>query len=164
MKTESGVKARYILKRLAIICLCLASYASFASAQESSQILVSSGQIINQAGNGIEEGNKISIRSALRINKKSYRHIVEIIVQSERRFPTGAESYMLHVGKQGFMFDRYGDTRTRVLIFELTPQEFEKIKNGDEVTVTYGGAPANNDEGPRRKWKFGKLEKFKLDQ
>ena len=166
MKTESKMKHHYKCVQLLIFFGCLMLSSSLATAQESEKVKVAADPIrtVRQVENGNEDNNKLTISSALRITKRSQRPVIEIIVESDRPFLGGNETFALHVGKQHFQFDRYGDTKAHIMIFRLNPQEFEKTKNGDEVTVTYGGASPDRDEGPHRNWKFGKLDKSKIDQ
>ena len=135
-----------------------------AMAQESGQVVGEPLRTVKQLENGNEDNNKMRIRSALRITKRTQRPVIEVIVQSDRPFLGGDETFALHIGKQRFQFDRYGDTKAYIMIFTLSPQEFEQTKNGDQVIVTYGGANPDKVEGPRRNWKFGKLDKSKIEQ
>jgi len=61
---------------------------------------------------------------------------------------------------------RAGDATGHTLIFELTPEQFAKVKNGDEVRVSYGSNEESPDgrATPRRIWKFSKLDKSKIDK
>jgi hypothetical protein len=46
-----------------------------------------------------------------------------------------------------------------MLVFELTPDEFAKLSDGDEVRIVYG-----QQEEPWWTWRYGKLDKSKLDK
>ncbi len=163
MKAENRVK-NYCRSRLLILFVCLGLVLPLAMAQESRQIVNFPHPVVKEVGNGNKDNNKLVIRSVLKITGKKRRAAVEMIVESDRAFLGGDETFALYVGKQRFSFDRYGDTHAHVMVFSLSTEEFEKTKNGDEVTVTYGGASPNKDEGPRPNWKFGKLDKSKIDQ
>ena len=123
-------------------------------------------QAEQQDKNPAERGdnNKASIRSALRITKTTRQPMIEIILTSDRPFEVGNEEFGLQIGKHSFLRSRYGDFYNHTLIFMLKPEEFSKIKDGDEMVVRYGGVSLDRDRGPRRSWKFGKIDKSKIDK
>ena len=121
---------------------------------------------------GRDENNRMRIRSVLRVTKTTRQPVIEIEVYSDRSFPVLNAAVVLLVGDQVFHGGGYGDTKGHVLVFTLTPKEFAKIKTGDEVIVTYQGADpkkvrdedSDEDKGQRWVWKFGKLDKSKIDE
>jgi hypothetical protein len=137
--------------------------ASVAVAQESSQVLDFPHAVVKDDD---INGNRISIRSVLKITAATRRPIIEILVHSDAPFEGGNDTHVLHIGSKKFAWPRAGDTKGSVLIFELTPTDFAKLKNGDEVKVTYGLDEEFPDKGigQRRVRRFGKLDKSKIDQ
>ena len=124
--------------------------------------------------NGGPENNKMQIRSGLRITKSARQPVIKIELYSDRIFPALNAAAVLVVGKHVFHGGGYGDTEGHILVFTLTPQDFAKTKNGDELIVTYQGTDldrlkskgANSDDNNAnlRVWRFGKLDKSKIDQ
>jgi len=53
---------------------------------------------------------------------------------------------------------RYPTGDTHVLVFTLTPEEFDKTANGDGVIVQYGRGEA------QEQWDFGTLDKSRLQR
>ncbi|MGI8836486.1 MAG: hypothetical protein ACR2H4_07585 [Pyrinomonadaceae bacterium] len=147
---------------------CLFWSASFAGAplavaQEPSQVLDFPHAVVKTADTN---DNRITIRTLLRITAETRRPVIEIAVYSDTPFEGGNDTHVLHIGSKKFAWPRAGDGKGNVLIFELTPKEFAKVKNGDEVKVTYGLDEEFPDKGigQRRVRKFGKLDKNKIDQ
>ncbi len=111
------------------------------------------------------------IRSVLRVTKSSRQPLIEVEVYSDRAFPVLNAAVVLLVGEHVFQGAGYRE-KGHVLIFTLTPEEFSKTKTGDEVIVTFQGADpkkvreedSGEDKGQRWVWKFGKLDKSKIDQ
>ncbi len=120
---------------------------------------------------GPDENNKMRIRSVLRITKSSRQPLIEVEVYSSRAFPALDAAVVLLVGEQVFQGAGYRD-KGHVLIFTLTPEKFAKTKTGDEVIVTFQGADPKKvreeDSGGGKEqrwvWKFGKLDKSKIDE
>jgi hypothetical protein len=112
------------------------------------------------------ENNKISIRSILRITGTTRRTVIEVEVHSDRPFSGGNDTHVLQIGSRKFAWPRGGDATSNTLVFELTPDQFAKLKSGDEIKVTYGSnSPISDESTPSRKiWKFGKLDRSKIDQ
>ncbi len=118
---------------------------------------------------GRDENNKIRIRSILRVTKSSRQPRIEIELYSDRSFPVLNAAVVLLIGEQVFHGGGYGDTKEHVLIFTLTPEEFAKTKTGEKVTVAYEGIDLDKVrdedwEENLRVWRFGKLDKSKIDQ
>src|SRR5690606_6646892 len=79
---------------------------------------------------------------------------VQIVLSSPRAFPAGGAMPVLHIGEHEFRLSRYpldGDLHT--LIFTLTPEQFDAVRDDDAVIVQYDGT------SPDRVWSFGPLEK-----
>ncbi|PYS57380.1 MAG: hypothetical protein DMF74_26210 [Acidobacteria bacterium] len=147
---------------LLVVCACLAMSASFLMAQSPSQVLSFPHAVVKTD----DDGNKISIRSVLRIAGATRRSLIEIEVYSDVAFGGGNDTHVLHIGSRKFAWPRAGDATGHTLIFELMPEQFAKVKNGDEVRVSYGSNEESPDgrATPRRVWKFGKLDKSKIDK
>jgi len=113
-----------------------------------------------------DDGNKLSIRSVLRIAGATRRTVIEIEVYSDVPFSGGNDTHVLHIGSKKFAWPRAGGATGNTLIFELMPDQFANAKSGDEVRVTYGLNAESPDRPttPRRIWKFGKLDKSKIDK
>jgi hypothetical protein len=120
-------------------------------------------------GRGREEkgADKLKIRNRLRVIPTNVggppqyirRPIIEFILTSDGQFPTGNEMYYLRIGKETVGRWSDGDDRGHVLVFELTPDEFAKLSDGDEVRIVYG-----QQEEALWTWHYGKLDKSKLDK
>src|SRR5882724_8163303 len=153
---------RSFWKILVGICVCITS-APFAGAQESSQVLDFPHTVVKHSDTS---SNRITIRSVLRITAATRRPVIEVSVYSDTPFEGGNDTHVLHIGSKKFAWPRAGDTKGRVLVFELAPKEFAKLKNGDEVKVTYGLDEEFPDKGigQRRVRKLGELDKGKIDQ
>ena len=93
---------------------------------------------------------------------------VEIELESSKEFPIRNEVVVLRIGKTEISRSKSPKSGSlKTLIFMLTPAEFEQLKDGDQMIVTYG---RDNDEvtamsgrsahDPR--WDFGKFSKALL--
>jgi len=102
----------------------------------------------------------------LRIAGATRRTVIEIEVYSDVPFSGGNDTHVLHIGSKRFTWPRGGDATGNTLNFELTPEQFSKVKSGDEVKVTYGLDDESSDRTavPQRIWKFGKFDKSKIDE
>jgi hypothetical protein len=109
----------------------------------------------------------MKIRSALRVIRTNVggppqyqrRPVIEFILTTDGQFPTGNEMFYLRIGKVTVGRWSDGDDRGHVLVFELTPDEFAKLSDGDEVRIVYG-----QQEEALWTWHYGKLDKSKLDK
>jgi len=119
-----------------------------------------------------DENNTMQIRTALRVTKSGRQPVIRIEVYSERAFPGLNAGVVLLVGEHVIHGAGYRD-KGHVLIFALSPEEFAKTKSGDEVIVTFQDTDldkvqkedSDEDQGrPHRVWKFGKLDKSKIDK
>jgi hypothetical protein len=102
--------------------------------------------------------------------------LVEVEVNSSRAFPVQGLRPVLRIGDREFIYSRYAEGgTTHTLIFQLTPQEFDRTANGEPVILYYGeqgsgpmaapGAPAAPGVVPRPAgyvWEFGPLNKALL--
>jgi hypothetical protein len=85
---------------------------------------------------------------------------VEIELYSSRPFPVRALPPVLHIGSKEFLLSRNPDDGSlNILIFKLTPTEFNQINTGDPVTVQYGSDIATAD-----RWDFQRLDKSLLSK
>lgn len=127
----------------------------------------------------IHENNTITLRNLVRVTRTSGRncypydppserrdHLIEIELYSNRPFGGGYVDYTLYIGDRRFTGQyRTTDADMRNLIFQLTPEEFNRLRTGDEVRVVRrGGAEAPMEDRPRRVWRFGRLDKSRLNQ
>ncbi len=82
---------------------------------------------------------------------------VLITVSSPRPFPTINSAAVLYVGTEKSCSSRYapGGAQT-TLIFQMTPDEFAKVKVGDRVAVRY-------DPDSQEEWDFGQVGKKDLE-
>ena len=93
---------------------------------------------------------------------------VEIELESTKEFPVRDEVVVLRIGEKEFSKSRSPKGGSlKGLVFVLTADEFEKLTDGDQMTVGYGRQPAGEEgvlsgsaAGPR--WDFGKLNKTLL--
>jgi len=120
---------------------------------------------------GHDENNKVAIRSVLRIIKSSQQPFIEFAVTSDRPFPVLNSEAVLLIGKRVFHGGGYGDPNLHTLVFLIHPEDFAKTKNGERVVVAYEGfdpdkiQDADLENNPHlRVWKFGKLDKSKIDK
>ncbi len=101
---------------------------------------------------------------------------IEIEVHSSTKFPVRGEVVVLAIGKKEFSKSKPApDGSLNTLIFVLDPEEFEKLPEGEPMTVSFGRQTAEEgmtsmaaarapraDKGPR--WKFGTLNKALLSR
>jgi len=148
--------------RLIIFGACFLLCLSFVNAQE---------PFGDAKKGGRDDNNKIRIRNILLVVKSSAQPLIEIELYSDRKFPALDSAVVLLMGDQVFHGGGLEDEGHR-LIFRVKPQEFAKTRNGERVIVTYqGNEPdkvheensADSKEQPRL-WRFGKLDKSKIDQ
>jgi hypothetical protein len=114
-----------------------------------------------------KDENRMRIRNVVRIAGNTRQALYEIQLQSRRVFADPDQLPVLRVGDQKFATSRLGDTSRTTMIFVLTPEEFARVRTGDDVIVAYAVAeahPAAADKGPLRPWKFGKLDKSKVER
>jgi len=136
-----------------------------------------SGQAAPNNEGAIRDSNTISLRNVLRITRTSNlichstgvaetrQHIIEFELHSGRPFIGGKVYYALYIGKRRFIRQSATALTVYSVIFELTPEEFAKTRPGDEVTVVgYRGTKANKYVGARRVWKFGGLDRSRINQ
>lgn len=112
-------------------------------------------------------GERMRIRRAWRVTKSTRRPLVEMEFYSDRGFPALNAAVLLLVGEQYFHGGGYGDYEGHVLVFKLTPEEFAKLRSGDEVIVTYQGVDLRRESDcgcaeTCRVWRFGRLNKRKI--
>jgi len=119
---------------------------------------------------GRDENDKMAMRSVLQVTKLSRQPLIEIELYSDRTFPGLNAAVVLIIGDKVFHGGGF-KTDNHVLSFRVKPQEFAKTKNGDKVTVAYEGFDPNKvsdediENNPNiRVWRFGKLDKSKIDQ
>lgn len=158
---SQNVMTNDLRKSLLGMCLLISS-AGFAVAQEPRTFdfphtVVKSGDT---------NPDRITLNRILRVTPASRRWVIEITVYSDTPFEGGNDTHVLHIGSKKFAWPRAGDTKGHALVFELTPNEFAKLKDGDEVKVTYGSEEEFPDRGigQRQARKFGKLDKSKIDR
>jgi len=157
------INSRFCWGYVLMVVGCLIFMVSSASAQLSPRFETQAEQRDKNPAE-LGDNNKANIRSALRITKTTRQPMIEIILSSDRPFEGGNEVFALHIGKRTFFRSRYGDYDLHMLIFMLKPEEFAKTNTDDEIVVRYGGVSPDKDEGPRRSWKFGKLDKSKINK
>jgi len=155
-------KAIYSWRNYLWVICCVAISAYFVTAQKPPQPFNFPHPVVKNEG----DGNKINIHSVLRIAGATRRTVIEIEVYSDVPFSGGNDTHVLHIGSKRFTWPRGGDATGNTLIFELTPEQFSKVKSGDEVKVTYGLDDESSDRTavPQRIWKFGKFDKSKIDE
>jgi hypothetical protein len=92
--------------------------------------------------------------------------VVEVELHSSREFPIRDEVVVLKIGSHEFQRSRSPqDGSLKTLIFMLTPEEFDALVDGEQMTVKYGRQ--SPDEGIQAaaaaarglRWNFGKLNK-----
>ena len=111
--------------------------------------------------------NRMRIRNVVRIAGNTRQTLYEIQLQSRRAFADPDQLPRLRVGDQRFATSRLGDVTRTTMIFVLTPEEFARVRTGDDVIVAYAvddAHPAAADKGPLRPWRFGKLDKSKVER
>ncbi|HLA10753.1 MAG TPA: hypothetical protein VJ023_09180 [Pyrinomonadaceae bacterium] len=84
----------------------------------------------------VEDGNEIiGIRSALRIAGSERHSLVKIEIRTARPLPVINGSYVVQIGRR--FFGRLGGHGTNWTL-ELTPKEFDEVKEGDRVAIGVG--------------------------
>ena len=77
---------------------------------------------------------------------------VAITLNSNRRFLPAGQIPVLRIGNQEFDISRYSDDgSTNQVTFVLTQSEFASLKQGDRISVEYGGDNGNG-------WRFGAID------
>src|SRR5438552_6270604 len=120
--SSRNIAPNIVIGRLSLIFVCLAMSASFLMAQSPSQVLSFPHAVVKTD----DDGNKISIRSVLRIAGATRRSLIEIEVYSDVAFGGGNDTHVLHIGARKFAWPRAGDATGHTLIFELMPEQFAK--------------------------------------
>jgi hypothetical protein len=170
MAIQLNVVSYYRWKLVLVVLGGLILGASLVRAQQSGQVALNSEGVIR-------DSNTISLRNVLRITRTSKvichstgvaetrQHIIEFELHSGRPFIGGKVSYALYIGKRRFTRQSATALTVYSVIFELTPEEFARTKPGDEVTVVgYRAAKANKYVGAHRVWKFGGLNRSRINQ
>jgi Tol biopolymer transport system component len=139
-------------KRALPFLLCFQLSALFISAQQSQPLPSAnppSNQIVVYRGIRIDR-NPLPIRYP----------VVLIEVHNELVFDGRNQFHALRIGDQEFP---YSKSFIGGAVFELTPEQFAKTKNGDEVTILYG---ATNPIKRKllKNWYAGNLDKTEVDR
>ena len=107
-------------------------------------------------GCGARGGQQVKARTDPGDRIESIRPVgdgVEIALSSRRPFPVRNDFPVLTIGTQQFDRSRYPeDGDTHILIFSLSSSEYDRLKDGDQVTVRYSTEATSG-------WQFGPLKK-----
>jgi len=108
----------------------------------------------------INDGNKISLRTADAAHALNSLQTIEVVVTSNQPFPVQNQLAVLRIGTSEFNISRYPETgELTTLTFSITGDDFAALNNGDPVRVQYGSGV----RAPRG-WTFGILNKSLLDR
>ena len=117
-------------------------------------------------------GTEVNVVKSIRASGSA----IEIEVQSSTEFPVRGEVLVLAIGKKEFSRSNPSpDGSLNTLIFVLDAEEFEKLPDGEPITVGFGRQKSGDDltsmkaartpkadKGPR--WKFGTLNKSTISR
>ncbi len=98
------------------------------------------------------EGNAITIRSVGSAKALEGKPGIEVEVSSNRPFTAASAPLVLQIGKQSFGRRVYKDNDPNTLIFTLTNDEFNALRNEANIYVRY-------EPDTQGHWDFGYLEK-----
>lgn len=98
------------------------------------------------------EGNAITIRRVTSAKALSGKPGIEVEVSSHRPFPPLNAELVLQIGKQTFNIMEYKDGSLNTIIFTLTADEFDSLRNESAIYVRY-------EPDSQGHWDFGYLEK-----
>lgn len=143
-----------------LLLFLLLSNTAFLRAQESRQPLTQDAQV--------STGDRMLVRRGIRIDLQAdltpTRYpVIEIELYSERLFDGHNQILSLRVGSHEFT--NYGaNFIVHQVVFELTPQEFQRTRTGDLVVIKYGPTNPVQDKRLLRTWRFGRLDKDQVNR
>jgi hypothetical protein len=83
---------------------------------------------------------------------------IRIAITGDRPFEIRDAMLIMRIGEQEFdLGDINADGERRTVVFTLTPEQFGRLKSGDQITLGYGS-------GARHAWRVGRLDKGQLEQ
>ena len=155
MVLQTPVKDSDWWKRVLPLILCVLLSALFISAQQPNQPPLNNQKSPNDKSIVVYRGIRID-RNPLPIRYP----VVLIEVYNELVFDGRNQFHALRIGTQEFPYPRI---LLGGAVFELTPEEFAKTENGDEVTILYG---ATNPIKRKllKNWYVGELDKTEVDR
>ena len=98
------------------------------------------------------EGNAITIRQVSSAKALNGKPGIEVEVSSRRPFPPLNAELLLQIGKRTFNLMEYKDGSLNTVIFTLTTDEFDTLRNESAIYVRY-------EPDSQGHWDFGYLEK-----
>ncbi|MGE5261958.1 MAG: hypothetical protein ACM3S0_01140 [Acidobacteriota bacterium] len=98
------------------------------------------------------EGNAITVRRVASAKALNGKPGIEVEVSSNRPFPPLNAKLVLQIGKQVFNLMEYKDGSLNALIFTLTADEFDALRNESAIYVRY-------EPDTQGHWDYGYLEK-----
>ena len=98
------------------------------------------------------EGNAITVRRVTSARALDGKPSIEVEVSSRRPFPPLNAELVLQVGKRAFNLMEYKDGSLNTVIFTLTAEEFDTLRNESPIYVRY-------EPDSQGHWDLGYLEK-----
>lgn len=98
------------------------------------------------------EGNAITIRRVAAARALNGKPGIEVEVSSNRPFPPLNAELVLQIGKRTFDLMEYKDGSLNTVIFTLTTDEFDALRNESAIYVRY-------EPDTQGHWDYGYLEK-----